>query len=312
MIIHLNEGKLFSDKALNYLKKVGVISSTPLKNLSISKKKKIEILFIKLRYKIDKNYLKYFTNLKFIVSPTTSVTHVDLKFCKQKNIKIIKLDQTDLNLKKVFSTAELTLGLILSLKRNIHKSFYDSKFKKNVSRYDYIGKSLNGLTIGIIGFGRIGKMVAKISRAFNLKIIIYDKLRFKKLPKYIRQVEKLDEIFENADIISIHMSPSDSNIDLINKNLLNKCLKKPIIINTSREVFINEVDLINSLKKGVISGIGLDVNKGEYEKDKIFDLIKSNPKLNILLTPHIGGCTIDEMKTTEEIVSKKLLLKLKK
>lgn len=312
MLIHLNEGSLYSARAVNYLKKIAIITSKPKKNLSNLDKKKVDILFIKLRDKIDKNFLRYFTNLKFIICPTTSVTHIDTNFCRINDIKIIKLDKSDLDLNKIYSTAELTLGLIINLKRNIHKSYYDSKFKKFVSRYDYVGKSLYGQTIGIIGFGRIGKMVARLSKAFNMKVIIHDKIFFKKLPNYIRQVSNIVDIFRSSDIITIHLSHEVSNINIINKKLLNQCRKKPIIVNTSRETFIDEIDLINSLKKGKISGIALDVNKSEYKKNKIFDLIRDNPKLNILITPHIGGCTIDEMKKTEEIVSKKLYLNLKK
>ena len=309
MNIYFNEGKLFSSKALKKLKTVGnVIYSDNSK--SIDSKKKCEILFVKLKDKIDKEFLSKFINLRIIVSPTTSITHIDQKICKLRNIKIIKLKSSDKSLKKISSTAELTIALILSLKRNIHKSFYNTKLNKIYSRYNYIGDSLSGLTIGIIGLGRIGKMVAKLSRSFNMNVIAYDIKKINKYPKYISLQKNIESIFKLSDIISLHISESEDNYNFVSKKLINMSKKKPLFINTSRGEFVDEASLFNALKRGVLSGLGLDVLKEDFNANKIKYLMRENIDLNILFTPHIGGCTQNEMKITEEIVVENLLKEL--
>lgn len=312
MNIYVNEEEFYSSKALERLKTIGNVKFQ--KNFKKIKKnfQNTHIIFVKLRDKIDEGFLNKFSNLKYIVCPTTSITHIDKNICKKRGIKVIKLDKSDLGLKSIYSTAELTMGLILSLRRNIHRSFYDSKVGKINSRYMYSGHSLNGQTIGIIGIGRIGMMVAKMSKSFNMKIIAYDKIKKKTLPKYIKITKSLQSIFKNSDIISLNISDLESNYNFINNKLIQLSKKKPLFINTSRGNFVDEKSLFKALKNGILSGIGLDVLKDEYSDKTINYLIKTHSDLNLLLTPHIGGCTFNEMKITEEIVVEKLLRKIRK
>tara|TARA_X000000950_G_C13769100_1_gene600176 strand:- start:75 stop:1010 length:936 start_codon:yes stop_codon:yes gene_type:complete len=303
MNILINEDKLFSSDAIKTLQKIGKIYINKLpKN-----KTEIEIIFVKLRDRIDSKFLNNYINLKYIVCPTTSITHIDQEICKAKKIKIIKLNKYDFKLNAITSTAELTINLILNLKRKTHKSYFDLKSGKKLSRYDYIGDSLNNLTIGIIGMGRIGSMVAKMSNAFNMKIIAFDKYKKLKLPRYIKQVDDINYLFEFSDIISLHISEMEENYDFITSSLLMKCKKKPLFINTSRGEFVDEKALLKALNNGLLSGIGLDVTKNEYSKNRLNKTYNAHLKKNMIITPHIGGCTLNEMKLTEEIVCKKLL-----
>ena len=307
MNILINEDKLFSNEAIKIIKKIGKVYVNKLpKN-----KDKIEIIFIKLRDRIDSKFLNNYINLKYIVCPTTSITHIDKEICKAKKIKIIKLDRRDVKLNKITSTAELTINLILNLKRNTHKSYLDLKTFKKLSRYDYIGESLNNLSIGIIGLGRIGYMVAKMAKAFNMKILAFDKYKKSKLPRYIEQVDNISYLLGNSDIITLHISEMEENYNFVSSSLLKKCKKKPLFINTSRGEFVDEKALLKALNNGLLSGVGLDVTKNEYSNNSLNKTYKALLKKNMIITPHIGGCTLNEMKLTEEIVCKKLLSSLK-
>ena len=309
MKILINEPDNYSEKAIRIYSKLGKILFP--NDLDKINKDGIEIIVIKLKYAIDKSFLKKFKNLKYIVSSTTGITHIDTRYCKNKNIKLVKLDSSDPKLKFITSTAEFTFCLILMSIRNAHKAFYDFKNNNLQNRESYCGRSTTGLVLGVIGYGRVGKKVTEIAKKFNMKVIVYEKdkkiIKLSRVSK-INFVRELKDIFLKADIVSIHASYNDSsNKNLIDKSLLINSTNCPYIINTSRGELINEKDIIWALKKNFIKGIALDVIQDEYSSNpKIYDYIKNSQNSNIIITPHLGGCTIEAMQLTEEIVAKKL------
>ena len=132
-----------------------------------------EILIVALADKVDKEVLSKAQNLKIIVSPTTGLDHIDEKFAQERNIKIISLRGEIEFLKNVTATAELTWGLILSLTRKIPAAVAHVA-SGGWNRYDFKGIELKGKTLGIIGYGRLGKIVAEYAKAFRMKVLTYD------------------------------------------------------------------------------------------------------------------------------------------
>jgi D-3-phosphoglycerate dehydrogenase len=247
---------------------------------------------------------KYLKNLKYIITPTTGDNHIEIKRFNNQ-IKIISLKKDIAFLKNIPSTAELSFFLILSLLRNAYQAISDVKLgywrpKK------FIGYELKDKTIGIIGLGRLGKMIAKFAISFGMKVIFYD---IKKISYKNCKSVSLLKIFRNSDVISVNMPYDESTKNFINLNKFKMCRKQPIFINTSRGEIINENDLLIALKKKYISGAGLDVLEGDsswknsFSKNSpIFKYQKKN--FNLLITPHIGGYTKEAiLKTRSHIVN---------
>ena len=153
----------------------------------------------------------------------------------------------------------------MCLIRKINSAHF-SVLKNNWDRDEFKGRELNGLTLGIIGYGRLGSMVAKYGQAFNMKVIIYDKNP--EIKSYFKKVD-LNTLLSSSDVISLHIPLNASNYNFLNKELLSKLKKDSIFINTSRGEIIDEVSLLNLLISGRISGIGLDVLSDEFSSKKI-------------------------------------------
>jgi lactate dehydrogenase-like 2-hydroxyacid dehydrogenase len=238
-------------------------------------------------YIIDKELLQN-TQVKIINSCSTGLNHIDLEYCKKNNIEI-QCHKNDYELiNQLPSTSELAFGLMLSLLRHIPKC------KNHVSEYNwdytnFMGRQVKDLKIGIIGYGRLGKMMERYCRAFEADITIYDPYIFPYQTK-----EDLEKMFVKCDVISLHVHVTDETKYMINKQLLGLSKKDLYIINTSRGEIVNEDDIVTSLKQNKLLGYATDVLEHEFS-----DLTKSpiinamNEGENIIITPHIGGMTIE-------------------
>jgi len=219
-----------------------------------------------------------------ILTASTGLNHINVKYCKNVGIKVLShKDDMDL-LNKLPSTAELAFGLMLSMLRNIPSSFDDVKF----GGWDYdkfMGHQLQGKTIGIIGYGRLGKMLNKYCWVFGMRTMACD-------PYNDTLNYTLDAVLKNSDIISLHVHANDETRHMINKKTLGKLKKNSYIVNTSRGEIVNEKDIVQSLRDGHLKGYATDVIEDEYgnrHKSPILKGVKEG--LNIIVTPHIGGMT---------------------
>jgi D-3-phosphoglycerate dehydrogenase len=264
-------------------------------------------LFVKLKNKIDSSLLEKMSSLKYIITPTTGLDHIDRKYCKLKKIKIISLRDIPGVTKHINSTAELTIWFIIESQRSIteasqrvNSGFWD--------RNKHLGSSLADQTVGIIGLGRIGTKVAEICKLLGANIIYYDSNSKKNNSKF--EKKSLNDLFLFSDIISIHISDEPKNENFINNNLLSFIPKnkKIALINTSRGHIVNELDILKALQSKKIGKYYADVLSNEFESNKnwlIDNIIWNNQdKFNnkIFLTPHIGGATFDSIAKAEQAV----------
>ena len=254
----------------------------------LEKNKKINVIFCnpnRQGYILNKEILQN-SSVKLINTASTGLNHINQDDCKKLNIKILSLTKDFKLIKKLPSTSELSFGLMINLQRNIFQSFQSVKNKK----WDYtpfIGQELSSLTIGIIGLGRLGNLMANYAKAFGMKVFYYDP--FKETRKYKKT--NLKRLVQIADVISIHAHVNNQTKYMINKKILKFAKKKPVIINTSRGELVNEQDIIWGLKKKIISGYGADVIEKEFIDINKSPIIKNINKYNIIITPHIGGMT---------------------
>ena len=236
-------------------------------------------------YKIDRELLQG-TNVKLINTCSTGMNHIDVDYCKENNIKIYSLTKDMKLINDLPSTSELAFGLMVSLLRQIPRG------KKHVSEYNwdytqFMGRQIKDLKIGIIGYGRLGKMMKKYCDAFDAKTYVYD-------PYIDIEQTSLKEMFEKCDVISLHVHVTPETKYMINKHIIGLSKKNPYIINTSRGEIVNEVDIVDSLKIGLISGYGTDVVENEFDDLTKSPIIKAmNEGENIIVTPHVGGMTYE-------------------
>ena len=236
-------------------------------------------------YVLDSNILKN-SSINLINTASTGLNHINLKDCKKLKIKIFSLKNNRKLIRQLPSTSELAFGLMINLQRNIIQSFNSVKNK----RWDYspfIGNELASLTIGIVGLGRLGNLMAKFAQAFGMKVFYYDP--YKKTKKYKKV--NLKKLIKVSDVISLHAHVYTETKNIINKKILELAEKKPVIINTSRGELVNEKDIIWALKNKKISGYGTDVIETEFTNINHSSIIRNISKYNIIVTPHIGGMT---------------------
>ena len=243
--------------------------------------KDAEIL-ITNKIKIDNNIMDSLPKLKLICVIATGYNVVDIKAARERNIIVVNVPQY-----AKYSVSQHTFALILSLSSNVcsyYRDVREGKWEKSSSftllKYSTI--ELADKTMGIIGFGAIGRETAKIAKVFNMDVLVYD-ISDISADGYISST--LDEILKKSDIISIHVPLTSETENLITKKELRKMKNTALIINTSRGGIINEVDLVEALNSGAINGAGLDVLTEEPPKN-------GNPLLgdvkNLIVTPHVA------------------------
>ena len=232
------------------------------------------------------------TNIKVINTASTGTNHIDKKYCKEKNIDIWSLTKDYELINDLPSTSELGFGLMLSLLRYIPQSF--NSVKKYEWDYErFVGRQVKGLTLGIIGFGRLGKIMANFGYSFGMKVLIYDPYVEIIDDKYFKV--ELDELCKKSDVISLHVHVTDETRKMVNKTFLENMKDNSYLINTSRGEIVDEGEIINFLKSKKLSGYGTDVIYNEFDdinNSKLIELAKKD-QYNLIITPHIGGMSIE-------------------
>ncbi len=219
-------------------------------------------------------------NIKVIALRCAGYNNVNLQLAKKNNIKIINVKSYSPE-----SIAEYTLGLILNLSRKIHISYQNTK-NKNFLLNNLVGFNLKNKTVGIIGTGAIGKIVIKLLKNFDTKILAFDIVKSDEILKFGAKYTSINNIYKYSDIISLHCPYNEENHHMINKKTIQKMKKKVMLINTSRGELINTKDVINAIKRKKIGYLGIDV----YDKEKKyffknnFNNIINDDNLNLLLS----------------------------
>ena len=263
-----------------------------------------EIIIVGLGLRIDKEVITAAPKLKLIATATTGLDHIDVGYAQEKGIKVVSLQGEDL--KEITGTAELAFGLILSLVRRIPESFNDIK-AGNWDRKKFLGNNLAGKMLGIIGLGRLGSIIAKYGQAFGMSVMAYDS---RKEAVGNAQLVDFDTLLAKADIISIHAPLNGQTVNMFNESVFKKMKDSAYLINTARGAIVNETDLLAALESKIVAGYAADVLSGEVEfrKDASGHPLVKYAKIhdNIIITPHIGGYTVESRAMTDVIIAKKV------
>ena len=245
-------------------------------------------------YKINDEILKYAKNLKFIITPSTGSNHISLSDCKKNNIKVLSLKNSK-SVKNITASSEFTFSLMLGFIRKISKAKRIVKSGHWRDMEDHLrGDELQGKSVGIVGYGRIGSNIAAYCKPFKMKIYAYDP-HLKIKSNAINQVSNIKILLNKSDIVFICVHLNDTTKMMVNDTWFKSMKANSILINTSRGEVINESSLIKALKLKRIKGAAVDVVSDEQNiyktKNKLIEYSKENE--NLLVTPHIAGLTYE-------------------
>ena len=230
------------------------------------------------------------SNIKGINTASTGLNHIDLNYCHENNIEVVS-HKNDLDLiNDLPSTSELAFGLMMSLMRNIPKSFHSVK-DGNWDYEPYVGHQIKGKTIGIIGYGRLGKIMCDLFYGWGVKLLATDPYERITTARGV----PLDELLEKSDVVFLHTHVTDDTRGMVDEEFLSYMKEGSYLINTARGELVDEEAIIESIKVGHLKGYGTDVIKDEFgdiENSKLVEF-SINPNNNVVITPHIGGMTIE-------------------
>lgn len=274
------DAQLFSE-----LKSIPEFDVAPKSKYSLSELQEffptVESFIIRSNTTVNKELIDQCPNLKYVIRAGEGTDNIDKSYCQAKGIKVSNTPGANNN-----SAAEHAIALMLTTLRKTawaHNSMANGEWEKS----KFTGFELTNKKIGIIGFGRIGQLVAKRLQGFEPSILFYDPFITESPISYATKCDDLATIFKTCDIITIHLPLTDKTKNLITKDLLDLMPQTSILINAARGKIVNEQDLYATLKEGKILGAGFDV----FEEEPLSTTSPLRTLPNIVLTPHLGGST---------------------
>ncbi len=239
---------------------------------------------------LGREFIDRATKLKVICTASTGTNHIDKDYVKKVGIEVLSLTEERDVIRRISSTAEMAFALTMAGLRNVVYG-HESVLQGCWDYTKFIGRQLNALTVGIIGYGRLGSLYSQYCLAFNSKILVFDPY-VEVDNTSLTQVQNLETILKNSDIISLHVHVNEETQGLINKQTLGLMKEDVLLVNTSRGEIVNEDDLVAFLKANPYSKVATDVLTDEIRNrvsSPILQYAKNSKQ--VIITPHIGGMT---------------------
>jgi len=304
------EPNSFSQKGMDYVSGFAQLTA---KTISQGEFEKIapefDVVLVRFNTMVGPNIFGKDSKIRAIISPTTGLDHIDMKSAKLNGIKVFHLRGEKRLLKGVSGTAELSIGLMLSVMRKIPQSF--SAVKSGMWQPGpFRGNEVAGKTLGVIGCGRLGSKVCRTAVALGMKVIAFDPY-IKRFPSGVEDIKTQLDLFKQSDIVSLHVPLSDETKHLISNLEISQMKKGVIIINTSRGAILKTGALLDGLNSEQVSAAALDVLEDEHlMKGDLHPLVEYACKFdNLLITPHIGGATFESVEKTDLFILRKYFKK---
>ncbi|MDI3518594.1 MAG: D-3-phosphoglycerate dehydrogenase / 2-oxoglutarate reductase [Caldanaerobacter sp.] len=295
-----------SENGIDYLKKYADVDV----KTNISREELLEVIkdydaiIVRSATKVDRELIEKGEKLKVIGRAGNGVDNIDVEAATQRGILVVNTPAGN-----TIAAAELTIGLMLAIARNIPQA-YHAALNGDFRRDRFKGVELNGKTVGIIGLGRIGSLVASRLAAFNMRVIAYDPYmpdeRFEKCG--VKRVT-LDELLEQSDFITIHIPKTEETKKMIGEKEFKKMKKGVRIVNAARGGIIDEKALYNAIKEGIVAAVGLDVLEVE-PKYNVEHQDFHNPLLelsNVVFTPHLGASTYEAQENISIAIAQEVI-----
>ena len=265
-------------------------------------------IIIRSKIKIDKTIIDLAQKLRFIGRVGAGLENIDVDYAESKGIKCFNSPEGNRD-----AVGEHALGMLLCLFNNILKADTEVRNGKWI-REGNRGLEIKGKTIGIVGYGNMGSAFAQRLKGFEAKVIAYDKYKTNYSDDFVSEAT-LNEVFEQTDILSLHVPLTKETFEMVNNDFINRFRKNIYIINTARGKVLKTEDLVNNMKQGKVLGAALDVL--EYEKVS-FESLHSEDSIpealnylinsqNVVLTPHIAGWTHESNIKLSEYLADKII-----
>ena len=309
--VFLTEPEGHCEAALEEYRRIGEVirAGTPEERRLIEGS--VAVTVIRLGHLIGKPFIDRFPRLRFIVSPTTGLNHIDQKACAERGIEVVSLKGEAVFLDSVTATSELALGLMLALFRRIPSAHRSVTMDLVWNRDVFCSRMLSRATLGIIGLGRLGRQMARMCRGLGMRVIACDPyLNHDAFTTAEADRVTLEELASQSDVISLHADYRRENDGMIDAKFLSHCRPGTMLINTARGELCDEDALAAALDSGTLGGLAADVLRDEGTEtflDKHPLVTRARQGMNVLMTPHLGGCCADAMRETERFVAGKLL-----
>ena len=287
---------------------------------SIPAETHFEILCVFVDSSLKRETLEKFQNLKMIATRSTGFDHIDLAYCKEKNITVSSVPSYGEN-----TVAEFAFALILSLARKLYASVDSIRETGKYSFEGLIGFDLKGKTIGVVGVGRIGRHLIKMAKGFDMKVIGYDAFPNQETAKELGfEYRSFEDLLKESDVVSIHVPFMKETEKMFNEKTFALMKKGAILINTARGAVVETQALVKALQEGRLGGAGLDVLEeegvlkddmgfvlsGKVEGHDVRTIIANHVLIdmqNVLITPHTAFNTTEAIQrildTTAENIS---------
>ena len=270
-----------------------------------------DVYLSSLHVRFDKPVIDRADKLKIVATPSTGLDHLDVNALAQRGIELQSIKTDYQLLDSITATAEMAWALMLAAVRRVPKA-YQAAMRGHWARDEFRGNQMSGKTLGILGVGRLGTMVAAYGQAFRMKVIGCDHSPRHTVPG-VEYVD-FDTLLRQSDVISIHIHLNEDNRHLIDATAFEKMKEGVVIVNTSRGAVIKEDDFVNAIKSGKVGAAGLDVIEGEWRQD-----LENHPLIQlarehecVVIVPHLGGVTFESQTMSLQFVADRLADTLKK
>jgi D-3-phosphoglycerate dehydrogenase len=264
-----------------------------------------EIVWTKLAHRLTAADIPAQSRCRILAIPATGLDHIDLEACARAGLRVASLRGEVEFLRDVRATAEHTLALALALLRRLpaaHQSVVQGAWDRDAFR----GRELYGKTVGLVGLGRLGSIVAGYCRAFGMDVQGYDP-RPDFPTELARRCASLAELMSTSDVISLHVAYHPGTRHVIDTEQLARVRPSAVLINTSRGGVIDDAALLAALVENRLAGAALDVVDGEPSVGADHPLVRyAQSHDNLILTPHIGGNTFESVAKTEAFIAEKV------
>lgn len=294
----------YSEEARRILRSLGDLVERRMTQRSLEAEiGEYDVLITRLGLAIDRAVLSS-PRLVAVVTATTGLDHVDTEAAAEYGVEILSLRGETAFLRDVPATAEHSWALLLALARRVPHAFrsvLDGAWERDRFR----GTEIRGKTLGLVGVGRVGSQVARFGLAFGMRVVGFDPAP-EELLDGVEYVDALDDVLRAADVVSIHVPLDAGTIRLIGRRELERMRPGALLVNTSRGAVVDEAALVDALRSGRLAGAAVDVLADERNASASPIVAYARTHDNLIVTPHIGGATMESMARTEVFMARKL------
>ena len=258
-----------------------------------------------LKARLTRDIIERCPRLRVVATPSTGTDHLDLECLRERGVHLITMKEETEFLSNVTCTAEMAWALLLAVVRKLPWSFEAAR-RGVWARDRFRGHQLSGKTLGILGYGRLGRIIADHGKGFRMRVLAHDVQPVDVAPGV--ELVDFDTLLRESDVLTIHIHLTPENTGLIDRGVFAKMKPGAVLLNTSRGAIIDEAALVEALESGRLGGAGLDVIHGEWDADLTrHPLIQhANAHENLVISPHTGGVTFEAQAMTLEFLANKL------